>query len=109
MIQTQRTKIGLGSTTWKQSFVYDRFGNRTIDAANTTTLSVSNTVTNPAIDPATNRFASGQSYVYDKTGNLINDAEGREFLYDAENHQIEVKNASQQTIGILEFDCDCRR
>ena len=46
---------------------------------------------------------------YDKSGNLTDDAEGREFLYDAENHQKEVKNAQDQTVGAYLYDGDGKR
>ena len=75
----------------QQTFQYDRFGNSRFDAANTTTLLQSNNITNPTIDIATNRFTAGQNYVYDKTGNLTFDAEGRQFVCDAEKDQTEVK------------------
>jgi RHS repeat-associated protein len=84
------------TTTWKQTFSYDRFGNRRIDAANTTTIGVSNKVTNPLINTSDNRLKKDQDndnitdYDYDKTGNLTQDSEGKQFLYDAENHQKEV-------------------
>ncbi len=78
-----------GSQTWKQTFTYDRYGNRRFDAANTTTLAASNNVTNPQIDTATNRFSANQGYTYDKTGSVTLDAENKRFVYDAENHQKE--------------------
>ncbi len=77
------------ATTWKQTFQYDRYGNRRFDAANTTTLTNSNNVTNPNIDTATNRFSANQGYTYDKDGNVTLDAENKRFVYDAENHQKE--------------------
>ena len=98
-----------GSQTWKQTFQYDRYGNRRFDAANTTTLLQSNNITNPTIDTATNRFSAGQNYLYDKSGNLTNDASGSQFIYDAENHQKEIKNAQDQTIGLYFYDGDGKR
>ncbi len=73
------------------------------------TLPASNNVTNPTIDTATNRFSSGQNYSYDKDGNLTNDASGNQFLYDAENHQKEVKNSSNQIVGLYVYDGEGRR
>ena len=70
--------------TLKQTFDYDRFGNRTFDAANTTTISVSNTVTNPSANTSTNRL---NGHTYDPAGNLTIDAENKRFVYDAESHQ----------------------
>jgi len=97
------------TTTWKQTFQYDRYGNRRFDANQTTTLAQSNNVTNPQIDTATNRFSAGQNYTYDKTGNLTQDASGKQFLYDAENHQKEVKDAQNQTVATYLYDGEGRR
>jgi RHS repeat-associated protein len=98
-LQTATETVNNGATTtWKQTFQYDRFGNRRFDAANTTNLSQSSPtkVTNPLINTSDNRLKKDQDgdsvndYDYDKTGNLIQDSEGKTFLYDAENHQKEV-------------------
>ncbi len=48
---------------------------------------------------ANNRFNSGQGYTYDLSGNTVSDAEGRAYIYDAENKQKQVKNSANQTIG----------
>ena len=76
---------------------------------NTTTLEQSNNITNPTIDTATNRFSSGQNYLYDKSGNLTDDANGNQFLYDAENHQKEIKNSQNQSIGQYLYDGEGKR
>lgn len=60
---------------WKQTFNYDRFGNRTFDAINTTTLSVNDKVSNPQIETSNNRLKENQDgggidYDYDKSGNV---------------------------------------
>ncbi len=96
-LQSATETVNSGATTtWKQTFQYDRFGNRRIDAANTTTIGTSNKVTNPLINTSDNRLKKDQDndtitdYDYDKTGNLTQDSEGKTFLYDAENHQKEV-------------------
>jgi hypothetical protein len=82
------TVVGVQNPTWKQTFEYDRFGNRRFDAANTTTLgSCSQAVCNPLINTSDNRFSSGQNYSYDANGNLTRDANSKKFTYDAENHQ----------------------
>jgi hypothetical protein len=79
--------------TWKQTFSYDRFGNRRFDTANTNTLGQSSTkITNPQINTSDNRLKKDQDndtindYDYDKTGNMTLDAENKRFVYDAENH-----------------------
>src|SRR5690606_14623384 len=77
---------------WKQTFTYDRYGNRNFDEANTTQpASFANPdVTNPTISTSNNRFASGQGYSYDLSGNTTVDALDRTYVYDADNKQVEV-------------------
>ncbi|HMU34919.1 MAG TPA: RHS repeat-associated core domain-containing protein [Pyrinomonadaceae bacterium] len=83
-----------GAQTWKQTFQYDRFGNRRFDAANTTTLgSCSQVLCNPMISAATNRI-SESGYSYDANGSLTANAAGERFGYDAEGHQTEFFNAN---------------
>jgi RHS repeat-associated protein len=97
------------ATTWKQTFTYDRYGNRNFDAANTTTLgSCSAAVCNPTVSTANNRFNPGQGYTYDPAGNTTADAEGRNFVYDAENKQVSVSN-SGGVIGQYHYDGDGKR
>lgn len=87
----------------------DRYGNRRYDASNTTTLgSCTEAVCNPTISTSTNRFTSS-GWQYDAAGNVTGDAEGKDFIYDAENHQIEVKNDQAATIGEYRYDGDGRR
>ena len=51
------------SQTWKQTFNYDRYGNRNFDAANTTTIAgCPANQCNPTINAANNRFNSGQGF-----------------------------------------------
>ena len=97
--------------TWKQTFTYDRYGNRRFDQANTTfpTSFANPNITNPTIDTANNRFTTGQGYTYDLSGNLLTDAEGKSFFYDAENKQKEAKNASNQTVGTYFYGGDGKR
>lgn len=77
-----------GTQSWKQTFAYDRFGNRRFDAANTTVPSGgSQSVVNPLINTSDNRFTAGQGYVYDKAGSVTQDAESQRFTYDAEGRQ----------------------
>jgi RHS repeat-associated protein len=98
-------------TTWKQTFTYDRYGNRNFDTtnSNTTTLgSCAATICNPTVDAANNRFDAGQGYTYDNAGNTTADAEGRTFAYDAENKQVSVSDASG-AIGQYHYDGDGKR
>jgi len=99
-----------GTTTWKQTFLYDRYGNRNFDVANTTTLgSCSQAQCNPTISSTNNRFASGQGYSYDLAGNTTTDAEGRQFTYDAENKQTQVKDVNNSVVGTYSYDGDGKR
>jgi RHS repeat-associated protein len=97
-------------TGWKQTFVYDRYGNRRFDTTgtNTTTIesSCSEAVCNPQIDPANNKLIGTE---FDNAGNTKTDAENKTFVYDAENKQVEVKNSANQTIGQYFYDGDGKR
>jgi len=93
LIEARETS-GAGASapqTWKETFGYDRYGNRTSHAKfdGTTQLASSN-ITDPTIDPNTNRFNLSQGYGYDKNGNLISDAETRAFTFNADNKQSKV-------------------
>lgn len=83
--------------TWKQTFSYDRFGNRNFDTGNTTIQSVDSTtakVVNPEILTSNNRFKEDQDsdsipdYLYDSSGNITKNARSQDFTYDAENRQV---------------------
>ena len=91
-------------------FTFDRYGNRRFDEANTTMpTSFSNqALTNPTISTSNNRLTS-TGWTYDSAGNTIGDPDGRSFIYDAENKQIEVKNSSNSSIGTYFFDGDGKR
>jgi RHS repeat-associated protein len=81
--------------TWKQTFDYDRYGNRrfNVTGGNTTTLgSCSPQVCNPAFPTDStnrNRFSAGQGYSYDAEGSVTEDAAGQRFSYDSESRQKE--------------------
>jgi RHS repeat-associated protein len=92
---------------WKQVFVYDRFGNRRFDQTQTTTLgNCPQAVCNPTVDQANNRLVG---YQYDQSGNTQQDAEQRLFIYDAENKQVQVRNAQATDIGTYLYDGDGKR
>ncbi len=46
---------------------------------------------------------------YDANGNLTQDATGKQFLYDAENHQTQVKDAANNPIGEYLYDGEGKR
>lgn len=98
-----------GTQTWKQTFAYDRYGNRTFDTtANRTTTIPTNCPTmvcNPSVDPATNKLVG---YQFDSAGNTKTDAENRTFVYDAENKQVKVIGSST-TVGEYFYDGDGKR
>jgi RHS repeat-associated protein len=96
--------------TWKQQFGYDRFGNRTGfgQAIGQTQLQI-NSETLPEIEPLTNRFKSGQNYTYDKNGNLTIDAQNRQFSFNGDNKQTEVRNTNGEKVGEYFFDGEGRR
>jgi RHS repeat-associated protein len=104
---------------WQQTFVYDRYGNRTFDETNTTTLSkncgtepykVVCTGDVPKFNPSAN--VSDNKLVgttYDNVGNTKIDANGRVFTYDAENKQTKVVNAQGVIVGEYFYDGDGKR
>jgi RHS repeat-associated protein len=51
----------------------------------------------------------GQGYEYDEAGNLTRDAQGRRFIYDGENKQVEVRDASNGVVGRYYYDGEGRR
>ena len=95
---------------WKQTFQYDRYGNRRFDTANnnTTTLQANCQVAvcNPEINVNNNRLIGT---TFDNAGNTSVDAENRQFIYNAENKQVEVKDANNVSIGKYFYDGDGKR
>ena len=96
-----------GTQQWKHAFIYDRYGNRNFDVANTTSNVLG---PNPTIDQATNRFTEGQNYRYDFAGNLTSDPttppDG--IVYDAENRQTQYTKTGQP-INSYFYDGEGRR
>lgn len=95
LIIARETNSG-GSQIWKQTSNYDQYGNRTLDAGNTTTIPIGcpAALCNPSISAGDNRFASGQGYLYDESGNVTQNADNARFIYDASNKIVEVRNAT---------------
>lgn len=71
-------------TSWRQSFSYDQYGNRSFVAGQTTSTLLG---PNPTFNPSNNRIAANQGYSYDAAGNLTADAQGHTYAYDAEGRQ----------------------
>lgn len=96
--------------TWIQQFGYDRYGNRTSLSqdvlGNNLTI---NEVTLPSVDTNTNRFTSTSDYEYDAVGNLIQDTYGRQFTFNGDNKQVEVKDQYNNPIGEYVYDGNGKR
>jgi hypothetical protein len=117
--RSSATKTIPNQTGWQQTFVYDRYGNRNFDEANTTTLP-KNCVNgampvvctadiprvNPAVDPSNNKLIG---YQFDNSGNTKIDAENRSFIYDSENKQVEVRDQANTVIGQYFYNGDGQR
>jgi RHS repeat-associated protein len=97
-------------TGWKQTFIFDRYGNRTFDTANNNTTTLANgcpvTVCNPTANQNDNKLVGTN---YDSVGNTKIDANGQVFTYDAENKQTKVVNAQGVTLGEYFYDGDGKR
>ena len=104
---------------WQQTFVYDRYGNRNFDEANTTTLlkncmegatpvvcAADVPVVNPSVDVTNNRL---NGYGFDASGNTRTDAESRTFVYDSENKQAEVRDQANTIVGRYFYNGDGQR
>jgi RHS repeat-associated protein len=125
----------IGSTQqWKQTFTYDRYGNRSFDESGTSGNYLTTTLArgcststynpngicdkqkvNPTFTAGNNRIVQDQDndsqndYLFDSSGNTTKDAGSNTFIYDGENKQVEVKNSSNQTIGQYWYDGDGKR
>jgi RHS repeat-associated protein len=97
------TVAGNSTPSWKQTFTYDRYGNRRFDAGNTTTLPANNAVYNPNID-TDNKFLVSEGYNYDSEGNLTSNPENQLFAYNAENKQIQIQNTATNIIVDYYYD-----
>ena len=123
--QATETVSGQSGNNWQQTFDYDRYGNRTFDELNTTTLPkncvngnqqavvCANMVAqvNPSANTGNNRL---NGYTFDNSGNTILDAQSRKFTYDGENKQVKVETVNgggtvTATHGIYFYDGDGKR
>lgn len=105
------TETNNGSQTWKQTYTFDRYGNRRFDFANNNTTvpaaGCPEAVCNPTISTANNRLTSA-GWNYDASGNTTTDAEGRSFTYDSENKQVKVMQNGGD-VGVYSYDGDGKR
>ncbi|HYV24763.1 MAG TPA: RHS repeat-associated core domain-containing protein [Pyrinomonadaceae bacterium] len=117
-LQSVREDNVNGSANWKQSYVYDRYGNRTVDQNSANTYG--NGIPKPyfAVDTTTsnNRLIvpTGQSGTmhYDAAGNLDIDtysAAAVSRLYDAENRMTKETQANSYVAGEYFYDGDGHR
>jgi RHS repeat-associated protein len=115
------TETNNSAQTWKQTFIYDRYGNRNFDEANTTTLtkscgtSPSFTVCtpdrkkeNPSVNTANNRLNTSDDYAYDLAGNTTADADSQSYIYDGENKMVQASNGTG-ALGTYYYDGDGQR
>jgi RHS repeat-associated protein len=102
---------GSQTQSWKQTFTFDRYGNRRFDFTNgNTTMPLANcteAICNPTIGTSNNRLSS-TGWGYDLSGNTAADPQGRTFVYDGENKQVLVSDTNG-TIGEYFYDGDGRR
>jgi RHS repeat-associated protein len=95
-----------GNQTWVQNFSYDRYGNR---VGFNQTVNGQTTNGTPSVDVNTNRFNTGQGYVYDFAGNVVQDPQNRQFVFNGDNKQVQVKDANQNVIGTYLYDGNGKR
>lgn len=104
-LKSATEKIG-ETQTWRQTFNYDRFGNRNFDTGNTTVQSVESIagkVNNPEVLVSNNRLKTDQDsdsiddYLYDSSGNLTKNAESEQFAFNAENLQVTATGSGLST------------
>ncbi len=86
---------------WSQNFGYDRYGNRT---SFNQLIGQNQQTQTPTVDVNTNRFTTGQGFVYDFNGNLVQDADGKQFTFNGDNKQTQIKDANNNVIGTYFYD-----
>ena len=109
---TEAKETNNGNQTWRQVFGYDRYGNRTVNQkflGTSTTETTQTDETNPEIDDARNRFKTTEGYTFDANGNVVVDFTGRQFTFNGDNKQIQVKNAANKLLGTYFYDGEGKR
>jgi RHS repeat-associated protein len=113
-------EVAGGTEQWKQVYKYDRFGNRTFNSGTNLPalpVSLADKINNPTISASTNRINEQQDgdgvkdYEHDAAGNVMKNAEGRTFTYDAENRQVSLDKDPNTTEkdATYSYDGDGRR
>lgn len=117
--QATETITGQTPLSWQQTFIYDRYGNRTFDQTSvsgqyqTTTLPRNCPAEQNSVCPADNPAANASNnqlvgFTFDNAGNTQVDAQGKTFTYDAENKQTKVVSGGN-TVGEYFYDGDGKR
>lgn len=102
---TEAKEMVNGGQTWIQQFGYDRYGNRTSHSEMVGSQAKAiNEVTLPAVDVNTNKFSNTTDYEFDAVGNLVRDIHGRQFTFNGDNKQVEVRNSANQVVGEYKYD-----
>lgn len=132
LAEVYEKRNGQGDKLWQQVYNYDRWGNRTIDAASTWEGNAANppsaainekqfetselSATNRLLAPGDAQLSEAQRRMrYDSAGNLTRDTYSSDnqslstFVYDAENRLREVNNSNGQAIAIYTYDAEGRR
>jgi RHS repeat-associated protein len=103
------TVVGQVNPNWNQVYKYDRYGNREFETNNNNSTNLLSgcpvNVCNPSANPTNNKLVGTN---YDAVGNTKIDANGQTFIYDAENKQVQVNNASG-IVGQYYYDGDGKR
>lgn len=89
---------------WKQSFLYDQYGNRRFDTAQGKTTSGLEGL-NPTISAVNNRISKA-GYQYDAAGNMTKDEADHTYQYDAENR---LKSFDGGVGAVYTYDGEGRR
>jgi RHS repeat-associated protein len=99
-----------GGVSWKQKFLYDRYGNRRIDTAPANT-SPDLIGPNPVLSETTNRIVAqaGEQYDYDDAGNLTHGRESQTYGFDGENKMTTFNGGASQGGADYSYDGDGRR
>lgn len=107
---TEAKETSSGNQTWREIYDYDRYGNRTTHNKFIGTNEVTQTdETRPEIDNTKNRFKPTEGYTFDANGNIVVDFTGRQFIFNGDNKQTEVKDAQNKLVGKYFYDGEGKR
>jgi RHS repeat-associated protein len=116
MNRLQRVADNLSSPGWQQRYIYDRYGNRTVDQDPTKTFGAGIPKPNFTVSTTNNRLGvpGGQpgTMTYDSSGNLTTDTYSALAVtrtYDGENRMISETQANNFVAGLYSYDTDGRR